>query len=349
MYQTDDLRIARIDELLPPIALLERFPVSEEASEKVATTRQAIHTMLHADDPRLLVVIGPCSIHDIKAAHEYADRLLPLQEKYRGQLLIVMRAYFEKPRTTVGWKGLLNDPRMDGSFDINEGLRIGRKLLLDLNNKGIAVAVEYLDIIVPQYLSDLVSWGAIGARTTESQLHRQVASGVSCPIGFKNGTNGDVQTAVDAIGSAQAAHSFLTVNKFGHSSIVTTSGNEDCHLILRGGNNGPNYEASYVRAAEEALEKAGLVKKLMIDCSHANSNKDHNRQMIVADDICAQMAAGNRSIFAVMVESYLVAGAQKVQIGKPLTYGQSITDACIGWEDTEVLLEKLANAVAKRA
>ncbi|MFC2279301.1 MAG: 3-deoxy-7-phosphoheptulonate synthase, partial [Cardiobacterium hominis] len=246
MHQTDDLRIARIEELLPPVALLERYPVSERAAETVQQARQDIHAILHDNDPRLLVVIGPCSIHDVKAANEYADRLLPLREKYSVQLCIVMRVYFEKPRTTVGWKGLLNDPHLDGSFAINDGLRIGRKLLLDTAEKGVPAAVEYLDMILPQYIADLVSWGAIGARTTESQVHRQLASGLSCPIGFKNGTNGDVQIAIDAISSANAVHSFLSVTKLGHSAIVTTNGNEDCHLILRGGNDGPNYSAEHV-------------------------------------------------------------------------------------------------------
>ena len=348
MHQTDDLRIARIEELLPPVALLERYPVSERAAETVQQARHDIHAILHDGDPRLLVVVGPCSIHDVKAANEYADRLLPLREKYREQLCIVMRVYFEKPRTTVGWKGLLNDPHLDGSFAINDGLRIGRKLLLDTAEKGIPAAVEYLDMIIPQYIADLVSWGAVGARTTESQVHRQLASGLSCPIGFKNGTNGDVQIAIDAIASAQAVHSFLSVTKLGHSAIVTTNGNEDCHLILRGGNDGPNYSAEHVRAAVAALRHAGVQDKIMIDCSHANSNKQHKRQLDAAADVAAQIAGGEQNIFGVMVESHLVEGAQKLEPGKPLTYGQSITDACLGWEDTEALLEQLAEAVEKR-
>ena len=348
MHQTDDLRIARIEELLPPVALLERYPVSERAAETVQQARQDIHAILHDNDPRLLVVIGPCSIHDVKAASEYADRLLPLREKYREQLCIVMRVYFEKPRTTVGWKGLLNDPHLDGSFAINDGLRIGRKLLLDTADKGMPVAVEYLDMIIPQYIADLVSWGAVGARTTESQVHRQLASGLSCPIGFKNGTNGDVQIAIDAIASANAVHSFLSVTKLGHSAIVTTNGNEDCHLILRGGNDGPNYSAAHVREAVAALRRAGVQDKIMVDCSHANSHKQHKRQLDAAADVAAQIAAGEQNIFGVMVESHLVEGAQKLEPGKPLIYGQSITDACIGWEDTEALLEQLAEAVEKR-
>ena len=348
MHQTDDLRIARIEELLPPVALLERFPLTAHAAAVVRQTRQDIHAILHDNDPRLLVVIGPCSIHDVKAASEYADRLLPLREKYREQLCLVMRVYFEKPRTTVGWKGLLNDPHLDGSFAINDGLRLGRELLLDLNEKGMPVAVEYLDMIIPQYIADLVSWGAIGARTTESQIHRQLASGLSCPIGFKNGTNGDIQIAIDGVTSAAAIHSFLSVTKFGHSAIVTTLGNEDCHIILRGGSDGPNYSAEHVRATAAALQKAGLPEKIMIDCSHANSNKQHEQQLAVAADIAAQIAGGERSIFGVMAESHLVAGAQKLKPGEPLTYGQSITDACLGWEDSETLLEQLAEAVEKR-
>ena len=348
MHQTDDLRIARIQELLPPVALLERYPVSERAAETVQQARQDIHAILHDNDPRLLVVIGPCSIHDVKAASEYADRLLPLRDKYREQLCIVMRVYFEKPRTTVGWKGLLNDPHLDGSFAINDGLRLGRELLLDLNEKGMPVAVEYLDMIIPQYIADLVSWGAIGARTTESQIHRQLASGLSCPIGFKNGTNGDIQIAIDGVTSAAAVHSFLSVTKFGHSAIVTTLGNEDCHIILRGGSDGPNYSAEHVRATAAALQKAGLPEKIMIDCSHANSNKQYERQLVAAADIAAQIAGGDHSIFGVMAESHLVAGAQKLKAGETLTYGQSITDACLGWEDSETLLEQLAEAVEKR-
>ena len=327
MHQTDDLRIARIEELLPPVALLERFPLTAHAAAVVRQTRQDIHAILHDNDPRLLVVIGPCSIHDVKAANEYADRLLPLREKYREQLCLVMRVYFEKPRTTVGWKGLLNDPHLDGSFAINDGLRLGRELLLDLNEKGMPVAVEY---------------------TTESQVHRQLASGLSCPIGFKNGTNGDIQIAIDGVTSAAAVHSFLSVTKFGHSAIVTTLGNEDCHIILRGGSDGPNYSAEHVRATAAALQKAGLPEKIMIDCSHANSNKQHERQLVVAADIAAQIAGGDHSIFGVMAESHLVAGAQKLKAGETLTYGQSITDACLGWEDSEILLEQLAEAVEKR-
>ncbi|MDO4776665.1 MAG: 3-deoxy-7-phosphoheptulonate synthase AroG [Cardiobacteriaceae bacterium] len=348
MYQTDDLRIKNIRQLLPPIALLEKFPVTEKAAAVTQRCRDAIHQMLTGQDRRLLVVIGPCSIHDVAAAHDYARRLLPLREKYREQLEIVMRVYFEKPRTTVGWKGLLNDPYLDGSFAINDGLRVARKLLLDLTDSGMPVAVEYLDMITPQYIADLVSWGAIGARTTESQVHRQLASGLSCPVGFKNGTNGNIQIAVDAIGSACAPHAFLSVTKYGHSAIVETTGNPDTHIILRGGRE-PNYDAQSVAECEALLEKAKLPKNIMIDCSHANANKEHERQKIVAADICAQIRAGNRSIFGVMIESHLVGGAQKLVDGQAPVYGQSITDACLGWEDSVALLEELAAAAATRS
>ncbi len=343
MLPNDDLRIAEIKELLPPIALLERFPATEKAQKTVADSRYHIHQMLNGNDDRLLVIIGPCSIHDTDAALEYANRLLPLREKYQDQLEIVMRVYFEKPRTTVGWKGLLNDPYLDDTYNMNQGLRIGRKLLLDLTDMGLPTAVEFLDMISPQYLADLVSWGAIGARTTESQVHRQLASGMSCPIGFKNATNGDIQVAVDAIGSAKAPHHFLSVTKFGHSAIVSTKGNEDSHIILRGGKQ-PNYSAKDVAEVEKKLEQTGLSKKIMIDCSHANSNKQFAQQMVVVDDIAQQLAGGNQSIFGVMIESHLVEGNQSLNTDS-LTYGQSITDACIGWEDTEKTLAILANAV----
>ena len=349
MIKTDDLRIKEIRQLLPPIALIEKYPLSEKAARITHDARQAIHRMLHGEDARLLVVIGPCSIHDTAAAMEYAERLLPLRGKYREALEIVMRVYFEKPRTQVGWKGFLNDPYLDGSFHINDGLRMARRLLLEINTMGLPVAVEYLDMITPQYIADMVAWGAIGARTTESQVHRQLASGLSCPVGFKNGTNGNTQIAVDAINSARAPHSFLSVTKFGHSAIVETTGNEDTHLILRGGRE-PNYSAKDVAAVETLLGRAGLAKKIMIDCSHANADKRHERQTIVADDVCRQRDDGNTSIFGLMVESHLVSGRQKLVDGKAKVYGQSITDACIGWEETELLLAKLAqNAAKKRA
>ncbi len=339
----DDLRIERVDELLPPIALLERFPATETAQKTVKKARDVIHDMLYDSDDRVLVVIGPCSIHDISAAMEYAERLLPLREKYRDTLEIVMRVYFEKPRTTVGWKGLINDPHLNGSFDINEGLRVGRKLLLDLTDRGMPTAVEFLDMISPQYLADLIAWGAIGARTTESQVHRELASGLSCPIGFKNGTNGNIQIAIDAIGSAKAPHHFLSVTKFGHSAIVATKGNEDGHIILRGGKQ-PNYSAKDIAEVEAKLAQAQLPQKIMIDCSHANSNKQFERQPQVVDAIAEQLCAGNQSIFAVMIESYLVEGRQD----NPDIYGKSITDGCIGWQTTEKVLETLSQAVMQR-
>ena len=340
LHPTDDLRVKHIDELLPPIAHLYELPISEQASELVAQTRQQIANILHGKDNRLLVIIGPCSIHDPKAALEYAQRLLPLRQKYEKELLIVMRAYFEKPRTTVGWKGLINDPHLNGTHDINFGLRQARKLLLELNNLGMPASTEFLDMITPQYYADLIAWGAIGARTTESQVHRELASGLSCPVGFKNGTDGNLKIAIDALGAASHPHHFLSVTKAGHSAIVHTAGNPDCHVILRGGNGAPNYSSEHVKAAAEQLTQAGLPAKLMVDCSHANSRKDFKRQMEVAQDIATQIQNGEQNIIGVMVESHLVEGRQN----EPVVYGQSITDACIGWEDTEKLLALLAEA-----
>lgn len=346
-YQTDDLRIQEIKELLPPIALLEKFPITDSASKTVYEARQATHAMLSGQDDRVLVIIGPCSIHDTAAALEYGRRLKPLRDSLKGALEIVMRVYFEKPRTTVGWKGLINDPFLDNSFNINEGLRMARKLLLDLNDSGMPAAGEFLDMITPQYMADLISWGAIGARTTESQVHRELASGLSCPVGFKNGTDGNLKIAIDAIRAAAASHHFLSVNKFGHSAIVETGGNPDCHIILRGGKE-PNYDANHVRTAAADLAAAGLPEKVMVDYSHANSRKDYKRQMEVNQDVCSQLASGNTSIFGVMVESHLQGGRQDCKPGQTLNYGQSITDACIGWEDTEKLLRDLAQAVETR-
>ncbi len=340
---TDDVRINSLTELLPPIAHLYDLPISEAAAELVVSTRKAIADILHHGDKRLLVIIGPCSIHDPAAALEYAQKLLPLKKQYEKELLIVMRVYFEKPRTTVGWKGLINDPHLDGTFDINYGLRQARQLLLTLNDIGMPASTEFLDMITPQYYADLISWGAIGARTTESQVHRELASGLSCPVGFKNGTDGNLKIAIDAIGAASHPHHFLSVTKTGHSAIVHTNGNPDCHVILRGGKE-PNYSSSHVQAAREQLAKAGLDAKLMIDCSHANSNKDYTRQMIVAQDIAEQLKNGEDAIMGVMVESHLVEGRQD----KPETYGQSITDACIGWDTTEALLALLADAQRSR-
>ncbi|MDK2122530.1 3-deoxy-7-phosphoheptulonate synthase AroG [Parachitinimonas caeni] len=347
LFKTDDVRIKEIKELLPPIAALERYPATEVASTTTFKARQAIHQMLVGDDDRLLVIIGPCSIHDADAAVEYGRQLKTLHDRFEKDLVVVMRVYFEKPRTTVGWKGLINDPHLDGSFDINNGLRLARKLLLDLNNLGMPAATEFLDMITPQYVADLIAWGAIGARTTESQVHRELASGLSCPVGFKNGTDGNLKIAIDAIRAASVPHHFLSVTKYGHSAIVATGGNPDCHIILRGGKT-PNYDEPHVRASVADLAAAGLPEKLMIDFSHANSRKDYRKQIEVCDEVCAQLATGNRAIFGVMVESHLVEGRQDLLPGKPLTYGQSITDACIGWGDTENLLATLANAVQAR-
>ena len=343
MNKTDDIRINGIDELLPPIAHLYELPLDDKAAELVESTRNQIADLIHGRDKRLLAVIGPCSIHDPKAALEYARRLLPLRQKYEKELLIVMRVYFEKPRTTVGWKGLINDPYLDGTFDINFGLRQARRLLLDLNNLGMPASTEFLDMITPQYYADLISWGAIGARTTESQVHRELASGLSCPVGFKNGTDGNLKIAIDAIGAASHPHHFLSVTKAGHSAIVHTAGNPDCHVILRGGKE-PNYSAEHVRDAVSQLTKAGVGPRLMVDCSHANSRKDYTRQMEVAQDVAAQIRNGEQNIMGVMVESHLVEGRQD----KPETYGQSITDACIGWDTTEEMLALLADAVRSR-
>ncbi|SEL11059.1 3-deoxy-D-arabinoheptulosonate-7-phosphate synthase [Colwellia chukchiensis] len=345
--KTDDVRINKIKELLPPVALLERFPSSEQATKSVYSGRKAISKIFHNHDDRLLVVIGPCSIHDPKAALEYGQRLVKLREKYQDSLEIVMRVYFEKPRTTVGWKGLINDPYMDNSFKLNDGLRMGRKLLLDLNDLGLPTAGEFLDMITPQYMADFMCWGAIGARTTESQVHRELASGLSCPVGFKNGTDGTIKVAIDAIGAARASHHFLSVTKYGHSAIVETTGNEDCHIILRGGRS-TNYDADSVKAVTEQLTQSGLNSNIMIDFSHANSSKKFENQLLVCRDVCQQIRQGNRDISGVMVESHLVEGRQDLVEGQALTYGQSITDACIGWQDTETLLAELAQAVTQR-
>jgi 3-deoxy-7-phosphoheptulonate synthase len=347
MIKTDDVNITAIKELLPPIALLEKFPANSAISRTVAGSRQAISKILSQEDDRVLVIIGPCSIHDTKAALDYAAKLMPLREKYKDTLEIVMRVYFEKPRTTVGWKGLINDPELNGTFNINKGLRTARKLLLDINTMGLPAATEFLDMITPQYIADLMSWGAIGARTTESQVHRELASGLSCPVGFKNGTDGTIKVAVDAIGAANASHHFLSVNKFGHSAIVETAGNPDCHIILRGGKK-PNYSAEHVAAIKADLKKSGLTETLMVDFSHANSEKKFENQMNVCDDVCNQISGGDKAISGVMVESHLVEGRQDLCEGVAPTYGQSITDACIGWDATETLLAKLSNAVIAR-
>jgi 3-deoxy-7-phosphoheptulonate synthase len=346
-YETDDLRIQEIKELATPAQVLGDFPISEKAAKTIYHTRQAIHRILHGADDRLLIVMGPCSIHDVKAAKDYAGRLKEAKDRCADDLLIVMRVYFEKPRTTVGWKGLINDPNLDGSFRINDGLRVGRQLLLDLNEIGMPAGCEFLDMITPQYVADLVSWGAIGARTTESQVHRELASGLSCPVGFKNGTDGNVRIAMDAIRAAQAPHHFLSVTKAGHSAIVSTTGNEDCHIILRGGKQ-PNYDAANVDAAAKSLAEAGIPGRIMIDCSHGNSGKDPAKQLDAGGDVARQVAAGDARIIGIMVESHLKAGRQDLIPGKPLVYGQSITDACISWEDTRNLIELLADAVRQR-
>jgi 3-deoxy-7-phosphoheptulonate synthase len=346
-YKTENLRIEDIKQVSTPAEIHSEHPISESAAKTVHQTRREIHDLLALKDDRLLVVIGPCSIHDTKAAYEYAGCLAKVRERLQDELLIVMRVYFEKPRTTVGWKGLINDPDLNDSFNINRGLRIARKLLLDLAEQGMPAGTEFLDLITPQYFSDLVAWGAIGARTTESQGHRELASGLSCPIGFKNGTDGTVQIAVDAIGAASKPHAFIGVTEEGRSAIVRTKGNLDCHLILRGGKH-PNYDAASVDDASAMLEKAGLPERIMIDTSHANSRKLYERQIDVGHDISRQLKQGEKRIFGVMVESHLIAGQQKVVAGQPLTYGQSITDACIGWQDSEELLEHFAKAVQKR-
>jgi 3-deoxy-7-phosphoheptulonate synthase len=350
--QTDDERIQNVTPLPPPEHLIRFFPIRGTAVETlVAGTRKAIRKIIHGKDDRLLVIIGPCSIHDPAAAIEYAKRLLPLRERYKDTLEVVMRVYFEKPRTTVGWKGLINDPYLDESYKIDEGLRMARHLLLEINRLGVPAASEFLDVISPQYIGDLISWGAIGARTTESQIHRELASGISAPIGFKNGTDGNIKIATDAIQSASRPHHFLSVHKNGQVAIVETAGNPDCHVILRGGK-APNYDAASVEAACKDLEAAKLHPSLMVDFSHANSSKQHERQVVVAEDIAAQVSGGSKKVFGVMVESHLCAGAQKFTPGKDdpskLAYGQSITDACIGWDDSEKVLEILSKSVKNR-
>ncbi|MFU2080144.1 3-deoxy-7-phosphoheptulonate synthase AroG [Avibacterium endocarditidis] len=344
----DDTRIGKVEQVLPPIALIEKYPASEVAINTVKKARQQAHNIIHRKDDRLLVVIGPCSIHDPKSALEYAQRIKAMREKYQDSLEIIMRVYFEKPRTTVGWKGLINDPYLNNSYALNDGLRIARKLLLDINNLEVPTAGEFLDMITPQYVADFMSWGAIGARTTESQVHRELASGLSCAVGFKNATNGGVRIALDAIGAAEAPHYFLSVTKFGHSAIVSTKGNADCHIILRGGDNGPNYGAKDVNEVCESIEKSGRIPHVMVDFSHANSSKQFKKQLEVCADVCQQIAQGSNQIFGVMIESHLVEGRQDLVEGKELVYGQSITDACIGWEDSEAVLQALSDAVLAR-
>ncbi len=344
-HPTDDLRIQSTRVVLPPVFLEEELPVTEQASATVFRARNEIVNILRGGDPRLVVVAGPCSVHDTKAAREYAGLLKNAIDEFSKELHIIMRVYFEKPRTTLGWKGLINDPYLDQSFRINDGLRLARHLLLDLAAMGVPAGTEFLDMISPQYVASLVSWGAIGARTTESQIHRQLSSGLSCPVGFKNGTSGNVQIAIEAIVSAANPHTFLGHSKTGQSAILFTAGNPDCHIILRGGRETTNYDAASVSRTAEQMESAGLPPRIMIDCSHANSNKDYTRQHIVCSNVAAQLAAGERRIFGVMIESNLVAGAQTFAPGKPLVYGQSITDGCIDWDETHALLVELAAAV----
>jgi 3-deoxy-7-phosphoheptulonate synthase len=344
---TDDTRIAGITEVSPPSHLIREFALSERSAKTVFDARQRLHRILTGEDDRLLVVIGPCSIHDPVAARDYASRLIEQASRFSDDLEIVMRVYFEKPRTTVGWKGLINDPDLDGSFQINKGLRMARELLLDLAESGLPVGSEFLDMITPQYIADLISWGAIGARTTESQVHRELASGLSCPVGFKNGTDGNLKIALDAVKAASNPHNFLSVTKGGHSAIVSTNGNEDCHVILRGGKE-PNFDAASVNAACEQASAADMNCRLMIDASHGNSRKKPENQPAVIEDIAGQLDRGEKRIFGVMVESHLVAGNQSLKPGVELTYGQSITDGCIGWEDSVKVLEMLSKGVQAR-
>ena len=345
--RTDDLRISAVRALIAPQLLLEELPIDSQSLATVTNARQAVHRVLHGADERLLAVVGPCSIHDFGAAVEYGARLQAAARRHAHDLLVVMRVYFEKPRTTVGWKGFINDPHLDGSFAINEGLRLARKLLLEINRIGLPCGTEFLDLLSPQYISDLIAWGAIGARTTESQTHRQLASGLSCPVGFKNGTDGSIRVAVDALRAAAAPHAFMGMTKTGQAAIFETIGNEDCHIILRGGRS-PNYDRASVEAAAKELSSAGLAAHLMVDFSHANASKQYQKQMDVGADVAAQLAAGEERIVGVMVESHLNPGRQDLVPGKALAHGVSITDPCLGWDDTERLLETLAQGVRQR-
>ncbi|RMG91498.1 MAG: 3-deoxy-7-phosphoheptulonate synthase [Zetaproteobacteria bacterium] len=346
-YPTDDLRISGIKEVVSPDRVHREYPITETAARTTFEARKQIQDILHGRDDRLMVVIGPCSIHSPRAAEEYAEHIRSMRDQLSDDLLIIMRVYFEKPRTTVGWKGLINDPNLDGSFDINKGIRLARRILLDVNEKQVPAGNEFLDLITPQYFADLVSWGAIGARTTESQGHRELASGLSCPVGFKNGTDGGVQIAIDAIRAARHPHVFLSLTKKGHSAIFSTTGNHDCHIILRGGKE-PNYDSASVAMALKELEKAGIDTGLMIDCSHANSRKQYARQVEVCYDVAGQIAGGNHKIIGVMLESHLKPGRQDIIPGKQPAYDISVTDACLGWEDSADLLRLLAEAVQKR-
>jgi 3-deoxy-7-phosphoheptulonate synthase len=346
-HRTDDVRIEQGDELLAPMQVIRELAATERSEQATFEGRKAVHDILRGADDRLLVVVGPCSIHDYKAALDYAKRLAGERERLKHDLAIVMRVYFEKPRTTVGWKGFINDPHLDETFDINEGIRLARKLLLEINQLGVPCGTEFLDLISPQYIADLIAWGAIGARTTESQSHRQLASGLSCPVGFKNGTDGNIRIAVDAIKAASARHHFISVTKSGHVAVFKTAGNEDCHVILRGGKS-PNYDAASIDAACRELAGTGLAQHLMVDFSHANSSKQFQKQLDVGADVARQLAAGERRVVGVMVESHINPGRQDLVPGKPLDYGVSITDACLGWADTVKLLDTLAEGVRQR-
>ena len=347
IFNTDNTRIAGSRGLIPPVIMLDEMPVTEKASQTITTARQGVGDVLNGKDDRLVVVVGPCSVHDINAALEYGDILSKVMPQFEKDLLIIMRVYFEKPRTTVGWKGFINDPNLDGSFEINQGLHLARELLLTLSDRGLPCGTEFLDTISPQYVADLIAWGAIGARTTESQVHRELSSGLSAPVGFKNGTDGNVQVAIDAMGAARSSHHFLSVTKQGNTAIFTTKGNQDTHVILRGGKAGPNFDAQSVTATCDALEKARLSRKVMVDCSHGNSQKDYKKQPLVSASIAEQIVAGSEQVFGVMIESHLQAGNQSID-NVPLAYGQSITDACVSWDMTVPMLEQLAQAVQQR-
>lgn len=347
MSKTDELRTARIDALVTPGELMQRYPVSSEAAAHITTSRRRIEKILNGEDNRLLVIIGPCSIHDPEAAIEYARRLQGAREKHHAHLEIVMRTYFEKPRTVVGWKGLISDPDLNGSYRVNHGIELARKLLVEVNALGVPAATEFLDMVTGQFTADLISWGAIGARTTESQIHREMASALSCPVGFKNGTDGNTRIAVDAIRASRASHMFLSPDKNGQMTIYQTSGNPYGHIIMRGGK-APNYHAADIARACESLREFALPEHLVVDFSHGNCQKQHRRQLDVCDDICQQIRSGSTAIAGVMIESFIVEGTQSISVGQPLAYGQSITDPCLSWEDSEVLLDKLACAVSSR-
>lgn len=347
MQKTDELRTQRVDSLITPQALADEFPISEKVAQNVTASRKRIEKILSGEDPRLLVIVGPCSIHDIDAALEYANRLNVLRERYQDRLEIVMRTYFEKPRTVVGWKGLISDPNLDNSCQVNTGIRLARKLLIDVNQLGLPTATEFLDMVTGQYIADLISWGAIGARTTESQIHREMASALSCPVGFKNGTDGNIRIAIDAIRAAKAQHMFLSPDKHGQMTIYQTSGNPHGHIIMRGGKQ-PNYSAGDIAAACDTLREFELAEHLVIDFSHGNCQKIHRRQLEVARDIAEQIKGGSTAISGVMAESFLIEGTQKIIPNHPLTYGQSITDPCLSWDDTEQLIDVLVKAVESR-